>query len=362
MPKKIAVVVGTRPEAIKLIPLVLELREREQEYEVFTVCSAQHGALVREAAHSLDFNFDHFLRIYDPSLSLDENFSLVLQSSSKWFSEIGIDLVVVQGDTLTAGAAGMGAFLKKIPLIHIEAGLRTYDLGNPFPEEGFRQMISRIASHHFCPTEEDCDNLINEGIEEDYISIVGNTVIDGLLLAEKNSSWPRSYSVPKDDFVVLITCHRRESWGQRLDELVRIIPKIPAKVYVVCHPNPVVRNKFRSIGKKVEVGDSVPYVEMLAMMKRANLIITDSGGITEEASFLGKPIIIYREKTERMGVVDGGCGVLSLDADVILKKIEEAKSGDWSCTPYLGYGTGKACRQIVDIIESRFLEIEDTEE
>jgi UDP-N-acetylglucosamine 2-epimerase (non-hydrolysing) len=359
MSKKIAIVVGTRPEAIKLIPLILEFRERE--HNIVTACSGQHGTLIRDATHSLDFNFDHYLRIYDSSISLEENFSLVVQSSSEWYEKDNIDLVIVQGDTLTATASAMGAFLKQIPVLHIEAGLRTHDLKNPFPEEGFRQMISRIATHHFCPTEHDCDNLINEGVEEDFISVVGNTVIDGLIAYEGNSVWPKSYSIPKDDFVVLVTCHRRESWGERLDELVKIIPKIPAKVYVICHPNPVVKNKFSSIDKKVEVGDSVPYFEMLAMMKRANLIITDSGGITEEASYLGKPIIVYRDKTERMGVIEGGCGVLTMDGDVILKKVEEAKSGDWGCTPYLGYGVGDSCKQIVDIIEERFLRIDKEE-
>ena len=325
------IIVGTRPEAIKLGPVVRELDE------CVVVLTGQHDArMVRQDIEEVAGNAAHQIQfLLDPTM-------LVASRQAS--------IAIVQGDTWSALHGAIAAYDSGIPVAHVEAGLRTYDLRTPWPEEGYRQMISRISSIHFAPTATARDNLLREGIAADTIHVVGNTVIDALVGCHAADVIA---DIPADPFA-LVTAHRRENIDQ-LPAIASAINKISERinVLVVSHVRESIAHHLgRHIrGKRVSIVEPVPHDTMLGLMSRASLVITDSGGLQEEAAFFGVPIVILRNKTERPEVIERGLGVLAgTDPDRIVeaafKQIKLPRREYDGC-----FGDGAAAKRIAEIIQ-----------
>jgi len=327
--KKIAIVFGTRPEAIKLAPIILALRSRKGI--ALRVCiTAQHREMLDQVLSVFGIVPDVDLNIMRPNQTLAELTARATTSLDSYFAKERPELVLVQGDTTTVFVASLVAFYHHIPVGHVEAGLRTGNLDSPWPEEANRVLTTRLASLHFAPTELNRQNLLSEGVSPEKIFVTGNTVIDALFLALKKVR-AKPLAVPgldramvkswQDAPLVLITGHRRESFGsgfeaicQAIAELARCFPRVQF-VYPV-HLNPNVRKPVGRIlgnddGKKkrfenIHLIDPISYLPFVALMKRSTLILTDSGGIQEEAPSLGKPVLVMRDVTERPEAVTAG--------------------------------------------------------
>tara|TARA_R100000008_G_C3568167_1_gene160383 strand:+ start:58 stop:1077 length:1020 start_codon:yes stop_codon:yes gene_type:complete len=334
---KILLAFGTRPEWIKIKPLFPAFKESDINYEcLFT---GQHTDLIKE--HS----FDYKISISENNNNrLNQVISDILTSDIKW-SEF--DYVLVQGDTASAYAVALAAYNNKVRVIHLEAGLRSYDLDNPYPEESYRQMISRIASINFCPTNQNKNNLINEKVSGE-IYVVGNTVLDNILGVE--SSYGKT---------VLVTMHRRENhdllpqWFSEISKLAEENKNL--KFILPLHPNPNVQ-ACKEFLKGVKVVEPFSYEEMIKQMARCRLIISDSGGIQEEASFLHKKVIVCRKTTERMesvGVHSFMCGT----PDCLKEQFDKLKN-DYKVTQTSPYGYGISAKHIAKILNKyKILEI-----
>lgn len=321
--KKILVVFGTRPEAIKLAPVCIALRKNMQ-FETYICNTGQQRNLAEKTlsffALKSDFNFD----VMQDNQSLDALQARLLEKFSDLLSKYRFDAFIVQGDTMSAFCGALSGFNNKIPVFHIEAGLRSCSLSEPFPEEGLRQMLSRIASLHFASTEVAKMNLIRENIAEQMISVTGNTVIDALcsFTPERNSEAEKDLQksgVNLEKKKVLITVHRRENHGERLDRILDAVQKIakqfPEHQFIIpVHPNPAVKNNvMRKLAayENILLLPSLDYPQLCYLMKDSVLILTDSGGIQEEAPTFGTPLIVLREKTERNEGVEKGCAILA---------------------------------------------------
>jgi len=246
--------------------------------------------------------------------------------------------VVVQGDTSTVFAAALAAFMEGIPVVHVEAGLRTWDLASPFPEEGFRQMVSRIATVNYAPTNEAAVNLQNEGVPAINTVIVGNTAIDALHTVQ--AVWPHDPKLNSEDLneaskrkFVLVTCHRRENLGepaQRLANYIKLLAATGVSGVVIRHPNPEAALPFMvDASPKFVSVKPIPYAQMVALLKRADVVITDSGGLVEEATHLGKPVVIYRNTTERQEAVAAGAARMAFTKSDVDSHVTMALNGSW---------------------------------
>ena len=379
---KIAVVFGTRPEAIKLAPVILALKRRDDV--ACRVCvTAQHREMLDQVLQVFDILPDSDLQVMQPDQSLASLTSRALDRVDAYFRRDTPDVVIVQGDTTTTFVAALAAFYNGIPVAHVEAGLRTWNLKAPWPEEANRILTSRLAEIHFAPTETNRQNLIAEGICRDRIYVTGNTVIDALLLARDrvrasklNVPGLEAGCLDSDSFkgIVLITGHRRENFGEgfasicrAIGELARRFPEIQF-VYPV-HLNPNVRQVVRGmLGSEVDgVGplpnihliDPLPYLPFVALMDRATLVLTDSGGVQEEAPSLGKPVLVMRDVTERPEAVKAGTAKLvgtttnNIVAEVSALLTENAAYRRMS-TAVNPYGDGHATERIVDVIVHHF--------
>lgn len=335
--KTILVIAGTRPEMIKLCPLVLELRRCERLRTVL-LSTSQHGALAERAAACFGLRADESLP--PPSGGGAERFvGELLAGLGDAIERIAPDLCVVQGDTASAFAGALAAFYRGIPLAHVEAGLRTYRMRSPFPEEMHRRVITHLADLHFAPTATAKRNLLREGVAEKRVYLTGNTVIDALrhsLVEGVPDSLPQ---IPSGARLLLFTAHRREHWGAPLREMLRALRAIVEKhadVYAVCplHPNPVVRAAADEVlagcarAVVIEPPDLVTFHHLLS---RAYLVLTDSGGIQEETTALGIPTLVMRHATERTEGVGVGClrlcgtdatGILSAATDLLAPQSE----------------------------------------
>ena len=359
---------GTRPDAIKLAPMCKELSRYPEQWQSLVVATAQHREMLNQVLDAFGITPDYDLDIMRQFQSPFEVTTRILNKLRPILARENPDLVLVQGDTTTAFAGTLAAFYLQIPIGHIEAGLRTFHKYQPFPEEKNRQLISVLADLHFAPTEQARRNLLREGIKPDYIFVTGNTVIDALLeIAGKSSptSIPQLAGICWDTTrLILVTAHRRENWGkptrricQAIREIVATVPNVHVAFSV--HPNPVVRNLVRR-----EL-DGTPSVSLLAplayepfvqLMKRSYLILTDSGGIQEEAPSLGKPVLVLRNTTERPeGVEAGTLRMVGTDQQRI---VNEAVSLLTDITAYNQmaqrtnpYGDGHASQRIVTIIQ-----------
>lgn len=361
--KKVTVIFGTRPEAIKMCPLVNELKKRKNI--ITTVCvSGQHRDMVKSVTEFFSVKADIDLSVMREGQSLSSLTERILSGMSEALRDNASDLILVHGDTVTAFAAALAGFYERIPIGHVEAGLRTYDADSPFPEEFNRRAISVMAKYHFAPTEVARENLIREGVDVGRIFVTGNTVTDALkYTVSKRYDHPLLRS-SKGKRLVLLTVHRRENRGEPMVNIftaVRKIVKKYADVEVVypMHMDPDIRR----LAKEYLFGcDGIRITEPLSVMDFHNFLarsyaaITDSGGIQEEAAFLGIPVLVARENTERPeGISSGNLMTVGTDVDRICNAFDRlSDNGELYMSMSQGsmiYGDGRVSERIADIIE-----------
>ena len=322
--KKILFLFGTRPEAIKMAPLI-HLFSKDNYYDVRVGVTAQHREMLDQVVSFFDIKVDYDLNIMIPNQTLHQlTADLVSRITNEILLKESFDCVFVQGDTTTVLAASLAAFYQKIKIVHIEAGLRSHDMYSPFPEEMNRVLTSRLADFHFCPTEKSRENLIQENTTTN-VHVVGNTVIDALLSGlekvkktEEKSLFEKYSFIDFSKKIILVTCHRRENFGKPFEEICNALLDIANQyndiveiVYPV-HLNPNVKEiaHAKLIAKNIKLIAPLDYPELIWMMSKSNIILTDSGGIQEEAPSLGKPVLVLREVTERTEGVDAGTAIL----------------------------------------------------
>ena len=314
--KSVAIIIGTRPEAIKLIPVFLEIK-KYNFIRISLIFTGQHKEMVEDLFLIFDIKPDFNLKIMKENQTLEYVLTKSILEIGKLLDDIKPDCIIVQGDTTTAMAGSLSAFYRKIKIAHVEAGLRTGNIYSPFPEEVNRKIITNIAHFNFCPTERAKNNLLKEHVDEKSIYVTGNTVIDSLFLTMKKSN-NLKLSYDHRNKLVLITAHRRENFGQPLKNLCEAILHLRDNyndlefLYPV-HFNPYVRSIVYPLlenQERIHLTDPLNYVEFCHVMARSYIILSDSGGIQEEAPSLGKPILIFRDTTERPEVVEAGAGIL----------------------------------------------------
>ncbi len=320
---RVALVFGTRPEAIKMCPVVLALRARGAT-DVRVCATGQHRHMLDQVLTTFDIQPDADLQLMSANQGLAALASRALASLDSYLEECAPDLVLVQGDTTTAFCAALAAFYRGIDVAHVEAGLRTWDLAAPFPEEANRTLLTRLAMHHFAPTETARANLLREGVQRERIEVTGNTVIDALLLAADRAAKTspeipglgEDVMAPDGAALVLVTGHRRESFGQGFESICAAIRELARRfplarfVYPV-HLNPNVQGPVHRLlagVPNVHLIAPLEYLPFIRLMGRATLLLTDSGGVQEEGPSLHKPILVMRDTTERPGDHRGGRG------------------------------------------------------
>ena len=369
--KNILFVFGTRPEVIKLAPVILELKKYPDKYRVIVSNTEQQKELSNQTLAYFGLQADINLDCMRENQTLSEVQARILTSLDKVFVDNRIDATIVQGDTMTVLCGALASFYRKIPVFHVEAGLRSYDIYEPFPEEVMRQMTSRVADLHFVPTEKNKQALLREDISESKIYVTGNTVIDALFCLSENTmaqakSFFNSEGIEIDDKLVLITAHRRENHGERIDRILDAIECLVKtytdhKFVIPVHPNPNVKCKIHSrLGEYENVFLLKPldYPYLVYLMKNAKLILTDSGGIQEEAPSFGCPTLVMRYETERQEGIDAGVSVLvgadydkivSLSSEILSKEREQTR-----LTAQNPYGVGNSAQIIREIIDDYF--------
>ncbi len=363
----VLVIFGTRPEAIKLCPLVHALRAREPEVRVRVSVTAQHREMLDQVLAAFDVKPDHDLDLMRPNQTLAEASARMLAGLDPILEQEKPALVVVQGDTTTTLFGALSAFYRRVPVAHVEAGLRTHDLSQPFPEELNRVLAGRIATLHFAATEGAAANLRREGVEPGAITVTGNTGIDAVLHVRdglesgrlKGREWPELDGSRK---MILVTAHRRESFGEAFERICEAVLRLSEREGVTIvfpvHPNPNVRGpverwlRGRANVVLVEPLDYVPFVDL---MRRAYLMVTDSGGIQEEAPSLGKPVLVLREKTERPEAVEAGTvRLVGTDVERIVSEagrlIDDERMYEAMSAVHNPYGDGRASARISDVI------------
>ena len=358
----LCVTLGTRPEAIKLAPVIQQLR-RLPEITTHLVLTGQHKEMVEQVMKLFDLTADRDLNIMKPKQTLTEITCNSLLGLEQIFQEIQPQLVLVQGDTTTAFAAALAAFYQKIPVGHVEAGLRTNDLFNPYPEEANRRLISQLTQLHFAPTQLAVDNLTNSGVTG-AIHHTGNTVIDALLTVAKNQPECEVPGLNWSQYrVLLATVHRRENWGKPLEDILQgfnlILDKFPDTALLLpLHRNPVVREPIKSVlgdRERVFLVEPLDYGQLVGAIQRCYLLLTDSGGLQEEAPSLGKPVLVLRETTERPEAIAAGTAKLIGTApEKILAVASDLLSNqtiyDTMATAINPFGDGHAAERIIKII------------
>jgi UDP-N-acetylglucosamine 2-epimerase (non-hydrolysing) len=310
--KRILAVVGTRPEAIKMAPVILSLRESEWA-DVSVLATAQHRQMLDQVLDVFSLTPDFDLNIMLPNQSLTGLTARILTGAERILSALPYDAVLVQGDTTTVMSVALAAFYQRIPVGHVEAGLRTGNIDNPFPEEMNRVVAGRLARWHFAPTQASRDSLLRENYPDESIYVTGNTVIDALHHAAAIDH-KIGVDLPEGKRLILVTAHRRENFGnpiRNICEAVREIVSTHSDVHVLfpVHPNPNVANVVRDrLGNNpsITLAQPLDYLPFVSAMKCAHLILTDSGGVQEEAPALGKPVLVMRDETERPEAVHEG--------------------------------------------------------
>jgi UDP-N-acetylglucosamine 2-epimerase (non-hydrolysing) len=326
-------VYGTRPEAIKMAPLLGAL-EADERFRSYVVATGQHREMLDQVNRLFGIEPQTDLDIFQRGQTLDTVTVRTMERLTAVLEEVVPDAVVVQGDTTSAFVAGLAAFYKKIPVFHLEAGLRTDDIYNPFPEEANRRLVARIASLHLAPTSTSRDNLLREGVPADDIVVTGNTVIDALMsIVDRPTAFDDERvadAVASDRRLVLITAHRRESWGEPMEAIGRAVGRLadlhPDVLFLLpLHGNPAVQAALLPpVQDKANVVTcpSLEYAQFAAAMKRADVVLTDSGGVQEEAPSLGKPVLVTRTNTERPEAVSAGTvKLIGTDEDRIVHEV-----------------------------------------
>jgi UDP-N-acetylglucosamine 2-epimerase (non-hydrolysing) len=361
---------GTRPEAIKMAPVVLELRHRGT-FDVFVCLTGQHREMLDQVVETFSLPVDHDLRIMQERQSLGHITSAVLKGMDPLLESVEPDIVLVHGDTTTTFAAALAAFYRMIPVGHVEAGLRTDDIYSPYPEEMNRRLADRLTTVYYPPTDAAAATLRAEGAPAARLLVTGNTVIDALVATaampapELKPLLVEALGSPGPK--VLVTVHRRESWGLPMERVARAIERVSAALPEVTfifpiHLNPVVRKTFKEIlGPVAQVVfcEPLPYRPFIHIMKAVDVVITDSGGMQEEAPSLGKPVLVMRDTTERPeGIAAGTALLVGTDTDVIARELlvllTDRAAYERMAHAINPYGDGRAAERIADDLESRF--------
>ena len=367
--KKIMFVFGTRPEAIKMAPLILELRKFPKVFQTIVCVTAQHRHMLDQVLDFFSIVPDYDLDVMIPNQILTGITTSCLSRLAEVLTDTTPDLVFVQGDTTTAFAGALAAAMQKIKVAHLEAGLRSGDKDTPFPEEMNRSMIARMSDFHFAPTQLCKQNLLAEQVKQE-IYVVGNTVIDSLLLGQKLLK-SGVYFIPRklaglinpSSRSILVTSHRRESFGKPLEDicmaLLNIVNEHPdTEIIFPIHPNPQVQQIVKRLlgnNKQIHLLEPLSYVDLIWIMEKCHLVLTDSGGIQEEAPSLGKPVVVLREVTERQEGVDNGNAILvGTDQDKIFNTVSlllrDQAFYESMSTKLNPYGDGTTSMQIAEIL------------
>jgi UDP-N-acetylglucosamine 2-epimerase (non-hydrolysing) len=368
---RVLLIFGTRPEAIKLAPVYRRLREWPDQFETRIAATAQHRGMLDQVLDAFSIQPDYDLDLMRPGQNLFQSTSRILSALETVFEKERPDCVLVQGDTTTAFCGALAAFYNNVSVGHVEAGLRTGDMRQPFPEEMNRVLVGRLAALHFAPTDSAAENLRREGVDPEDIFVTGNTGIDAVLeirnaLDSGALAAPTSPVLDARKKLILVTAHRRESFGDGFVSICRALARLAARgdaeiVYPV-HPNPNVQDPVNRLLRGVpgiHLIEPLPYVPFVDLMRRAHILLTDSGGVQEEGPSLGKPVLVMREKTERPEAVTAGTARL---VGVSEQKIVEECAFLLENTPeyerrsriHNPYGDGHAAERIRKILATRF--------
>lgn len=372
MKKKVMCVFGTRPEAVKLAPVVHALK-RSSKLEPVVVLTAQHREMLDQMLRWFEIEPDFDMDIMKHGQTLAELTSRVVSGVDQILKKVKPDLLLVQGDTTTVMSAALAAHYQKVPVGHVEAGLRTDDRYNPFPEEMARRLTSQLASIHFAPTQRAVENLRLENIREN-VYLTGNTVIDALLetTAKLEGQTIDQSLYGKADFVnnkvLLVTAHRRENWGESMSEIAHALKAIAdrfadVQILYPIHKNPIVRDSMEPVfagHPRLILVEPLDYVPFVYAMQRCHFVLTDSGGIQEEAPTLGKPVLILRTNTERPEAAEAGAArIVGVKREGIYQAacdlLENSKSYEQMSSVVNPFGDGKASERIVHAVESFLL-------
>ena len=369
--KKVLSVFGTRPEAIKLAPLVLLLNS-DQRFNSKICVTAQHREMLYQVLSLFELTPDYDLNIMKPHQTLNDVTVEILSGLKKILEDFQPDIVIVHGDTTTTLSAALASYYQKIPVVHVEAGLRTRNLYSPWPEEANRKLTSTITHHHFAPTLGAKENLLREGIPSDDITVTGNTVIDALYLVQnrlkKDETLTQKIARNFDYLdltkkIILVTGHRRESFGDGFSNICAALREIAltysdVQIVYPVHLNPNVKvpvTRLLSDLDNVFLVEPQHYLPFIYLMIRANIVLTDSGGIQEEAPSLGKPVLVMRDTTERPEAVDAGTvKLVGAHKERIIYAVTELLTNEAEykkmSLAHNPYGDGKACQRIVDVL------------
>jgi len=379
-PIKVMAVFGTRPEAIKMAPVCRSLLERPDDFKTVIVLTAQHRTMLDQVMQLFNIRADHDMNLMQQNQTLEYIVSGVIEKITPIMKNEKPDIVLVHGDTVTTFAAALAAFYQKIPVGHVEAGLRSYDMHNPFPEESNRVLTDHLCSLHFAPTHQAKENLLKENIDKEKIFVTGNTVTDALFIAIKE---PHQWSDPtlKNLFdsgqetdatqpaarMILVTAHRRENHGAPLDSVFRALRRIVDDhpgVYIAypVHLNPNVQKSAQAVlgnHPKIHLTPPIDYLDMVNLLEKAYIVVTDSGGIQEEAPALGKPVMVLRKVTERPEAVAAGTAkVIGVEEEGVYQDIKELLTNQRVYARMANavnpYGDGKATLRILDAIRYHF--------
>ena len=365
---KVLTVFGTRPEAIKMAPLVKEFEKHSDIFESIVCVTAQHRQMLDQVLNLFNIKPNFDLDIMKPNQDLWTITSDVLLLMKDVFEKAKPDIVLVHGDTTTSMAAALSAFYARIPVGHVEAGLRTFDKHYPFPEEINRVFADAVCTYHFAPTDTSVENLINSAIPQEHIYKTGNTVIDALLHTVKNNKINLSYIGLNPKLkTILLTSHRRENFGEPIRNICKAILQLvennkDIQVVYPVHLNPNVQKPVKELldnKERIHLIEPMEYAPFSSLMKESHLIMTDSGGVQEEAPSLGKPVLVLRTTTERPEAVKyGTVKLVGTNTDVIVKEVQnlldnkaEYKKMSEAINPY---GDGLASQRIVEAIKNAF--------
>lgn len=363
--KKVMVVFGTRPEAIKMCPLVQELRTRENLSTIVCV-TGQHREMLDQVLKVFDVVPDYDLSIMKSKQTLFDVTINILEKMKSILEEVNPDVVLVHGDTSTTFITSLACFYLQIPVGHVEAGLRTYNIDSPYPEEFNRQAVSLISKYNFSPTEMSKKNLLKEGKHPENIYVTGNTAIDALKTTVRNDYEHEHLAWASDSRLILITAHRRENLGQPMKNMFKAIKRIidenpDIKAIYPIHMNPIVREVAQEIlgdTDRIRIIEPLDVLDFHNFLAKSYLVLTDSGGIQEEAPSLGKPVLVMRDTTERPEGINAGTlklvGTVEEDIYIAFKKILENPSEYEKMSQASNpYGDGFASERIVNILENK---------
>lgn len=364
MRKKILAIVGTRPEAVKMAPVIKTLEKYPGRFQLTVMATGQHREMLDQVLGLFNIVPEHDLDIMVPDQTVTRITCRVLEEMERYFRDHHPAAVLAQGDTTTVMAAALACFYRRTPFGHVEAGLRTGDLYAPYPEEFNRRVAGLTAAWHFAPTRGAADNLIREGSAPDRVYVTGNTVIDALFYI-LNTTQPPPSPIAAGRRYILMTCHRRENFGEPIREIFTAVKEFALahpefSVWYPVHPNPHVLGPAQEILGGIEnvlLTDPLDYLHFVHAMNRSEILLSDSGGVQEEAPSLGKPVLVLREKTERPEAVAAGtCRLVGSSKERILGSLEELL---FDPAAYRGmaeksnpYGDGRAAEAIVDILSA----------